>query len=108
MLCAYYTGGSSVEVKIEADSNDITEQPHDDKPRPYVCSVCGKRYATKQRLNDHKEAHAGEKLYSCTQCEKCFATRHYLKRHVNTHSSKYKCSQCGKCCPNNQALTVHK
>jgi len=26
------TGESSFEVKIEADSNDITEHPHDDKP----------------------------------------------------------------------------
>ena len=25
-------GGSSVEVKTEADSNDITECPHDDMP----------------------------------------------------------------------------
>jgi len=26
----------SFEVKTEADSNDITEHPRDDKPRPYV------------------------------------------------------------------------
>jgi len=33
ILCAvYYPGKSSFEVKIEADSNDITEHPHDDKP----------------------------------------------------------------------------
>jgi len=29
---AYCTGESSFEVKIEADGNDITEHPHDDKP----------------------------------------------------------------------------
>jgi len=28
----YCTGESSFEVKVEADSNDITEHPHDDKP----------------------------------------------------------------------------
>jgi len=28
----YYPGEGSFEVKIEADSNDITEHPHDDKP----------------------------------------------------------------------------
>jgi len=27
-----YSGESCFEVKIEADSNDITEHPHDDKP----------------------------------------------------------------------------
>jgi len=28
----YYLGESSFKVKIEADSNDITEHPHDDRP----------------------------------------------------------------------------
>jgi len=28
----YYTGESSFQVKIEADNNDITGHPHDDKP----------------------------------------------------------------------------
>ena len=25
------------EIKTEPDSNDITEHPHDDKSRPYLC-----------------------------------------------------------------------
>ena len=29
---AYCTGESSFKVKVEADSNDITEHPHDDMP----------------------------------------------------------------------------
>jgi len=49
--CAYCTGESSVRVKIEADSNDITDHPHADKPRPYVCTVCGKRFTTKNIWN---------------------------------------------------------
>jgi len=32
LTAVYYAGESSFEVKIEADSNDITEHPHDDKP----------------------------------------------------------------------------
>ena len=35
---------NEVEVKTEADSNDITEHPHDDKPRPHLCTVCDKRF----------------------------------------------------------------
>jgi len=42
------------EVKIEADSNDITEHAHDDRPRPYLCTVCDKRFAAKQHLKQHK------------------------------------------------------
>ena len=40
----------SFEAKTEADSNDVTEHPHDDKPRPYVCTVCEKRFTTRRSL----------------------------------------------------------
>jgi len=30
VICTYYAGEASFEVKVEADSNDITEHPHDD------------------------------------------------------------------------------
>jgi len=69
MLCILYTGESCFEVKIEADSNDITEHSHDDKPRPYLCTVCDKRFTTKGSLKTHKLIHSVEKLYSCSQCE---------------------------------------
>jgi len=32
LSAAYCTGEISFEVKVEADSDDITEHPHDDKP----------------------------------------------------------------------------
>jgi len=32
LFAVYYPGESSFEVKIEADSNDITEHPHDVEP----------------------------------------------------------------------------
>jgi len=91
-------------VKIEADSNDITEHPHDDKARPYLCTVCDKRFTTKGRLNRHKQAHTGDKLYSCTQCEKLFPTLRYLKQHMNVLSSKYNCTECGRCFSSKQNL----
>ena len=68
------------EVEFEADSNDITEHPHDDKPRPYLCKVCNRR----------------------------FKTWHCLKLHMNVHSSKYKCTECGKCFSSNHDLTAHR
>ena len=107
MHCVYCAGESSFEVQTEADSSDITEHPHDDKPRPYLCTVCDKRFTKKHRLEIHKTSHTGEKLYSCTQCGKCFAHQDYLTRHMNVHSSKYKCTECGKCFSCNQKLKVH-
>ena len=44
-----------METKTEADSTDITEHPHDDKSRPYVCTVCDKRFTTKSHMIEHKK-----------------------------------------------------
>jgi len=74
------------EVKIETDMNDITEHPHDGKPRPYLCTVCDKRFGTKKHLKQHEQTHNVDKLYSCTQCEKRFATQRNLSQHSNVHS----------------------
>ena len=56
------------EIKTEADSNDINEHPHDDKSRPYLCTVCYKQFTTKDNLNYHKQMHSAVKrddMYSC-------------------------------------------
>ena len=103
------TDEHSLEVKVEADSNDITEHPRDDKLRPYLCVLCGKWFTTKQHLNNHKMSHAGEESggeesYPCNQYEKQFTTQHYVK----SHGSKHKCTECGKCFPSNHVLTVHR
>jgi len=49
-------------VKIEADSSDVNEHPDDGRPKPYLCTVCSKRFTTKQILNEHKHIHTDEKL----------------------------------------------
>ena len=73
-------------MQTEADSNDITEHPHDDKSRPYVCTVCDKRFTTKACLMDHRNKHTGEKLYSCSQCERSFLSRSALYHHRKIHT----------------------
>ena len=59
--CVCVTGNSvefeteadtAFEVRIEADND--TEHPHDDKPRPYVCTVCEKRFRRKSHLKEHR------------------------------------------------------
>ena len=93
-----FTGETYVRVKTEADSNDITEHPHDDKSRPYVCTVCDKRFTMKGDMTEHRKRHTGENVYSCSQCEKRFSSTGALCSHKNIHTSKYKCMECGRCC----------
>ena len=64
--------GSSNKAKSEADSDDISEHPRDDKPRPYSCTVCHKRFTRHHSLNLHRKRHTGQNVYSCTLCEKRF------------------------------------
>jgi len=107
---AYHTGESSVEVKPEADSNDITEHPHDDKTRPYLCTVCDKRFTTKGRLNVHKRIHSGEKPFVCTVCDKRFTQKGHLKTHKQLHSGDKPlvCTVCDKRFANRMGFDEHK
>ena len=96
-------------MKTKADSNDdVTEHQHDDKPRPYLCTVYDKRFTRKDNLNVHRKKHTGENLYSCTQCDKRFSSQTGLSEHMSIHSGKYKCTECGKCCGNSHNLARHR
>jgi len=55
--CLYYAGESSFEVKIEADTNDVTEHPCNDKPRTYFCTVSDKRFTAKKHLKQCMQTH---------------------------------------------------
>ena len=62
LCCVCYTGESTFEVKIEIKTEaDVS----DDKPRPYLCSVCDKRFTTKQRLTRHTDVHTTV-VYTCS------------------------------------------
>ena len=104
-----YVGGSFLEVMTEANtcSNDVAKQSYDGKLRPFLCTVCNKRFTQKGYLKDHKLLHTGEKLYSCTQCEKRYANYRYLRSHMNVHSDAYMCMECGKRFRDNQKLMAH-
>ena len=83
-------------MKTEADSNDITEHPHDDISRPYLCTVCDKRCRTKEVLNKHMNIHTGK--YKCTECGKCWQSNAELTVHTRIHSGEkpFECSVCSK------------
>ena len=100
-VCACYSGETSFINKTEVDSGD-------DNSKPFLCSVCGKRFMQKNSLCVHESMHDGEKLYSCIQCENQLIGLHHLKKYTVLDSSTYECTECGKSCGNSRQLAVHK
>ena len=111
LCCVCYAGETSceltkTEVSTEADSNDITEHPRDDKPRPYVRTVCDKRFI---RFVRHSRIHKGEKPYRCQWCDKVFSQCENLNTHMRVHmgDKPYKCHLCDKAFSESGTLTNH-
>lgn len=67
-------------------------------PMPFTCTVCGRSFAFKYRLQRHMLHHTGEKPFKCNECGKAFTTNAYLGAHVALHRNewKYSCSVCEK------------
>ncbi|PNS19209.1 hypothetical protein CAC42_2386 [Sphaceloma murrayae] len=55
--------------------------PKTDKPRPHVCSNCGRAFARLEHLKRHERSHTKEKPFECQECTRCFARRDLLLRH---------------------------
>ncbi|EAW14575.1 putative C2H2 transcription factor (AmdX) [Aspergillus clavatus NRRL 1] len=55
--------------------------PKTDKPRPHVCTTCGRSFARLEHLKRHERSHTKEKPFECPDCSRCFARRDLLLRH---------------------------
>ena len=95
------------EVSIEAD---VTERPRDDKSRPYLCTVCDKRFTRRGHLSCHKRIHTGEKPFVCTVCDKRFTQRGDLNVHKRICAAvkPFVCTVCNKRFAGRGRLNVHK
>ena len=115
LLCCAYTGSSVAlaagddidksqlfEVNIEAVSDEINGNSHDDKQWPCMSSECDKGLKQKQQLSNDG------KLHTCTQCEKRCPSKSALCLHMNIHSGKYKCAECGTLCHSRSQLIIHR
>jgi len=75
-------------------------------PLTFVCTACGKEFASKTNAAYHVRLHRSQKPHVCATCGKTFVDVRNMKKHERRHvplSKRPKCVQCGaqfltECC----------
>jgi DNA-directed RNA polymerase subunit RPC12/RpoP len=70
-----------IDLNGQAGANGNIPPPKTDKPRPHVCTTCGRSFARLEHLKRHERSHTKEKPFECPDCARCFARRDLLLRH---------------------------
>ena len=57
--------------------------------KPFTCSICTKKFVSKQNLREHQFTHTGAKPYKCNLCGLKFRQTSLLSLHKRSHESNY-------------------
>ena len=78
--------------------------------RKFLCTQCGKEFATNNSMLLHYRMHTGERPFNCTHCSKTFTRSNALTVHELTHSGTrpYVCDLCGKSFTQRTTMMVHR
>ncbi|XP_068605329.1 uncharacterized protein [Brachionichthys hirsutus] len=116
------SGSASLDSQMSEGSNSAFEYDNGDalnyglcgggggaRGKRFVCSVCGRTYATAQNLDVHLRIHTGERPFSCEQCGKRFTQSAHLKSHLSVHSGErpFTCTLCGRSFIVKYSLKLH-
>ncbi|XP_023029686.2 uncharacterized protein [Leptinotarsa decemlineata] len=89
----------------------VHRRMHYPQNKAWECETCGKKYSSKNLLDEHINTHLGVRPYVCGICGKDFASKYTYKAHEKTHESRprpFKCEQCNKSFLSQQNLTQHQ
>ena len=77
-LCGYLVGKNKMKRHVQSKHT-----PNDLKK--FKCDLCGKGFAVKDNLKDHKNIHTGVKPYKCMYCPLSFASKGTHRMHQRKH-----------------------
>jgi len=79
-----------VSVKSYALKPHIIVHHTADTSKPFVCQDCGKGFSTKQKYQDHRNIHTGEKPHLCKYCPRTFGDTSNRNKHIReAHHEQY-------------------
>lgn len=81
------------EIDVESTDSDTNTKSR------FVCSECGKCYATSSNLSRHKQTHRSldsKSAKKCMTCGKAYVSMPALAMHLLTHKLAHSCDICGK------------
>lgn len=88
----------------------IHKRIHYPQNKSWPCDHCGKKYSSKNLLDEHINTHTGNRPYVCEVCNKDFASKYTYRSHVKTHEVRprpFECTTCNKTFLSHQNLTQH-
>ncbi|XP_003731041.1 zinc finger protein 93 [Strongylocentrotus purpuratus] len=81
------------------------------RPRPYKCRHCPRRYRSRMAAYEHeKETHEGKGSFKCNLCPRVFMKESNFFQHYQCHEQNrlYRCSLCPRTFASDSALTNHQ
>ncbi|KAF5299695.1 hypothetical protein FQA39_LY11490 [Lamprigera yunnana] len=89
----------------------IHKRMHYPQNKAWNCDTCGKKYSSRNLLEEHINIHTGLRPYICETCGKDFASKYTFKAHERTHEARprpFQCQHCNKTFLSQQNLSQHE